>query len=112
MQVTTPPSLQSQARLPTATPVGTYGADCLIRYARVGFPALASGGRIALTKLPPPPVPQEPRISSPAVNGELTQRLSNACAYSQRTLPPSGLSAYMPWPWLSKMRAGAPFLGS
>ena len=49
---------------------------------------------------------------SPAMSGELTVRLSNACSYSQSTLPVEGSSAEMPSAWLSKIIAGLPLLGS
>src|SRR5437899_3290940 len=67
---------------------------------------------MAVTMFPPPPLPHEPRINSPAIIGELTQRLSKTRSYSQSTLPVSGSSAEIPCDWLLKIKARLPPFGS
>src|SRR5947208_2976882 len=108
-----PPSLQNHARSPNTSPVGTYDADFFTWYTNSGLrPVAASPARMAVMEFPPAPLPQEPKMMSPAISGELTLRLSNACSYSQSTLPVSGATAEMPCDWLLKINAGAPPFGS
>src|SRR5438045_1680473 len=107
-----PASLNNQPRPPTTTPVGTYAADFLIWYASSGLAPLLPGALTAVRELPPPPLPHEPRIISPAITGELTLRLSKACSYSQRILPLSGSNAEMPCDWLLTTMARSPAFGS